>query len=112
MPGPLLHLAAVMTCPHTAGQVKAASSNTRVLAGGSPVLTLADTFTIAGCPFTVPGPKAQPCMRVQWSTPATRVTVNGSPALLQTSTGTCLSADSIPAGPPVISVNQTQAVGT
>jgi hypothetical protein len=111
MPGPLLQLVAVMTCPHAAGQVKPASTNTRVLAGGSPVVTIADTFLIAGCPFTVPGPKPQPCMRVQWSAPATRVFVNGSPALLQASVGTCLSADQIPAGPPVISVNQPRVVG-
>jgi hypothetical protein len=112
MPGPLLHLAAVMACPHASGQVKAVTTNTRVLATGSPVLTVADTFTIAGCAFTVPPSKPQPCMRVQWSAPATRVFVNGTPALLQTSIGICLSADSIPAGPPTISVNQTRAVAT
>jgi hypothetical protein len=111
MPGPLLQVTAVMTCPHVAGQVKPVPTNARVFVVGTPVATLADQFPIVGCPFTVPGPKPQPCVRVQWAAGATRVFVNGSPALLQVSVGTCLSADQIPAGPPIVSVNQPRVVG-
>lgn len=99
MPGFLLHVGATIICPH-AGQVTTISTNTRVLVSGQPVATFADTFVIAGCVFTVPGPKPQPCVKVQWITPATRVMVNGQPALLQTSTGICQSVEQIPQGPP------------
>ena len=45
---------------------------------------------------------------MQWTVPATRVLINGQPALLQTSTGLCLSAEQIPQGPPIITVTQTR----
>ena len=63
-----------------------------------------DLTTVAGCPFQVPvgaGTKPQPCVKVQWPVPATRVKVDGQPVLLQTSTGLCQSAEQIPQGPPV-----------
>jgi hypothetical protein len=40
------------------------------------------------------------------------VMVMGQPALLQTSSGICLSAESIPGGPPTILVTQTRVVGS
>jgi len=113
VPGPLLHVGATATCPHSAGQVTIIPSNTRVTVGGQPVAVVSDQCMIAGCPFTIPPtPGPQPCMTVQWIVPATRVTVMGQPALLQTSTGICLSATSIPAGPPIVSQCQMRATGT
>jgi hypothetical protein len=110
MPGPLYHVGATAICPH-AGQVQTVSSNVRVLVGGMPVATMADTSLVAGCVFTVPGPKPQPCVRVQWIVPAARVLVNGAPALLQTSAGLCLSPEQIPQGPPTVVANQPRVVG-
>jgi len=98
-------------CPH-AGPVQTISSNTRVLVSGMPVATMADTFLVAGCAFTVPPGKPQPCVKVQWLVPATRVLVNGQPPILQTSVGLCLSAEQIPQGPPTVVVNQTRVIGT
>lgn len=111
MSGFLFHVGAGAICPH-GGQVTTISSNTRVLAGGQPVATLADQFVVAGCAFTVPPSKPQPCVRVQWLVPATRVLVNGQPAILQTSTGLCLSAEQIPQGPPTVVATQARAMGT
>lgn len=114
MPGPLFHVGAQAMCPH-AGQISTITSNTRVLVSGQPVATMADTFPIAGCPFQVPvgpGTKPQPCVLVQWLAPATRVTVNGQPVILQTSAGLCKSAEQIPQGPPTVTVNQTRTIGT
>jgi hypothetical protein len=114
MPGPLLTMASGTTCTHTA-PCSPATANSRVLANGTPVLTVADTFPIAGCPFQVPigtGTKPQPCVRIQWTVPAARVKVNGQPALLATSTGACLSAESIPAGPPAVTAPQPKVVAT
>lgn len=111
MPGPLYHVGATALCPH-AGQVQTVSANVRVLVGGMPVATLADTSLIVGCALTVPPGKPQPCLRVQWLVPAARVLVNGVPALLQTSTGLCLSPEQVPQGPPTVVVNQPRVVGT
>jgi uncharacterized Zn-binding protein involved in type VI secretion len=101
MPGPLFHVGAVAMCPH-GGQVTTISSNARVLVTGMPVATLADTFLVAGCAFTVPPGKPQPCVRVQWIVAATRVLVNGTPPITQASTGLALSVEGIPGGPPLV----------
>jgi hypothetical protein len=109
MPGFLFHLGAPAICPH-GGQITVVPSNTRVLVSGQPVATLADLCTVAGCAFAV-GTKPQPCVKVQWLVPATRVLVNGQPALLQTSTGICQSAEQIPQGPPTILSTQPRVSG-
>jgi hypothetical protein len=110
VPGPAFHVGAVAICPH-GGQITTLSSNARVMVSGMPVATMADQYLVAGCVFTV-GNKPQPCVRVQWLTPALRVLVNGQPPILQSSTGLCLSADQIPNGPPVISSTQPRVVAT
>lgn len=111
MPGFLYQVGASAICPH-GGQVSVASSNTRVLVGGMPAATLSDLFMVAGCAFTVPGPKPQPCVKVQWLVPAARVLINGQPAILQTSTGLCQSAEQIPQGPPTVIVTQTRVIAS
>jgi hypothetical protein len=114
MPATLYHVGATASCPHQ-GPVTTVSTNSRVLVGGQPVAIVTDQSTIAGCPFQVPvgaGTKPQPCVRVQWASPATRVFVGGQPVLLQSSTGICQSAEQIPQGPPSITVTQTRVVGT
>lgn len=111
MPGPLLHVGAMGTCPHATGQMSIVSTNARVMVTGEPVATAADIGMIAGCVFA-PGGKPQPCVLVKWLAPATRVLVNGSPALLLPGPHLCQSADQIPAGPPVIAVCQVRVVGT
>lgn len=114
MPGFLFHVGASAICPH-AGQVTTVSSNTRVLVSGQPVATMADVFTVGGCPFQVPipaGTKPQPCVTVRWLVPATRVMVNGQPAILQTSSGICQSVEQIPQGPPSVVATQTRVSAT
>ncbi|MDP8993233.1 MAG: hypothetical protein M3N31_09330 [Actinomycetota bacterium] len=111
MPGPLFHVGAQAICPH-AGQVSVISTNVRVLVGGQPVSTFEDTYMVAGCAFTVPPGKPQPCLKVQWLAPATRVLVGGQPAVLATSPGLCQSPEQIPQGPPSVLVTQVRATGT
>ena len=108
---PLLHVGAQAICPH-GGQVTVISTNTRVLVGGQPIATTGDQFMIAGCAFTVPPGKPQPCVKVQWLQPALRVKVMGQPAILRTSAGLCQSAEQIPGGPPSVIVTQPRASGT
>ena len=40
-----------------------------------------------------------------------RVLVNGQPAVLNTSTGLCFSAEQIPQGPPMVVVTQPRVTG-
>jgi len=110
MPGLVMHVGATVNCAHTA-PAQTVSSNSRVLAGGAQVATIADQTTVTGCPFVV-GTKPQPCVVVQWSVPAARVTVNGQPALLSTSPGLCKSAEQIPQGLAIVGPTQTRVVAS
>lgn len=106
----IFHVGGTAICPH-GGQVTVIPSQGRAFVGGQPIATLADTYLVAGCAFTVPGPKPQPCVKVQWLVPAARVFIGGSPAILQSSSGLCLSAEQIPQGPPTVLVTQPRAQG-
>ncbi len=110
MPGFLLHVGAMGMCPH-GGQMSTISTNTRVLVSGQPVATVGDIYLIAGCAFTIPPGKPQPCIKVLWLVPSTRVLVNGQPVILQASTGLCQSPEQIPQGPPIITTTQMRVSG-
>lgn len=60
MPGVLLHVGAVVQCTHQA-PAATAPTQPRVLVSGQPVATTVNLYTVAGCPFTLPGPKPSPC---------------------------------------------------
>ena len=114
MPGFLLHVGAVVTCPHQ-GPATTPPTQPRVLVSGQPVATSANAYLVAGCIFTLPGPKPSPCVRVQWSALATRVFLNGAPALVVPgpgpAPGLCLSPEQAPQGPPMVSAVQTRVFG-
>ncbi len=113
MPGFLLHVNATVQCTHAA-MVSTPPTQPRVLVSGQPVATVANLWTVAGCPFTLPTtpPKPQPCVRVQWTMPSARVLINGQPALLAPAPGAgaglCLSVEQIPQGPPMVGFVQTR----
>jgi hypothetical protein len=114
MPGPILHVGAVVTCTHGA-PAQTVPGSPRVMLSGQPAATMADTFPVAGCPFQIPvgaGTKPSPCMQVRWTVPATRVMVNGSPVVTAASTGLCLSPEQAPQGPPIPSAFQPRVVAT
>jgi uncharacterized Zn-binding protein involved in type VI secretion len=111
MTGPIVHVGATIICPH-GGSTNVITTNSRVLVSGQPVATLADQFLIAGCAFTVPASKPQPCVRVQWLATATRVFVNGQPVILQSSIGLCQSPEQIPQGAPIVVTTQPRVIGT
>ena len=109
MASPILHVGAIVQCPHQVpAQMIAASP--RVKVGGQPVLVVNDTFIIAGCPFTV-GPKYQGCVKIQWLVTALRVKAGGQSVVLQNSIGLCQSGDQIPNGPPSVTTVQMRAKG-
>jgi len=111
MPGFLLHVGAGVICPHGA-PVQVVSSNSRVLVSGQPAAILNDTYLVTGCSFTVPTSKPQPCVKIQWMVPASRVKIIGQPAILQGSTGICQSAEQIPQGSPSVIATQKRVRGT
>jgi hypothetical protein len=115
MPGFLLHVNAAMTCPHM-GKATIAPSQPRVVVSGQPVATMASVIAVAGCVFTVPGPKPQPCVLAKWAMPSTRFLVSGQPAALCTppgpGPGICQSAEQIPAGPPIVGFVQSRVIGS
>ncbi len=88
MPAPVLTMAASIMCPH-GGQCVPVPSNPTILVGGSPILTIADTFPIVGCVFNVLGVPT-PCLLVQWTVPALTTSVHGVPVLVATSMGLCM----------------------
>ena len=115
MPGFLLHTNAVLSCTHgIPAQIPPVQP--RVLVSGQPVATMASQILVAGCPFTIPGPKPQPCVTVKWLMPAARALVMGQPALVQPAPGVgpglCLSPEQIPNGPPMVSAVQPRVIAT
>jgi hypothetical protein len=106
MPGLCLTTASVLMCPH-GGTVTITSANARAKAGGAPMATAADTFVVAGCPFTLPGPTPSPCVLVQWIVPAARLKVSGPPALDASSVGLCIAATGAPQGAVVVQSTQS-----
>jgi hypothetical protein len=92
-----------MQCPH-GGQVQATPANSRVK-GDAYLLTKDDTFSIAGCSFTLPSGQPSPCMKVTWVLSDLHVKA-GAATLSESSTGLCFSAQNVPQGP--VSVVSTQ----
>ena len=109
MPGNLMHVGATVACPH-GGQATAQPNQSRVTLASQAATTAASLYTVSGCAFTV-GNKPQPCVTARWTSPSTRIKVNGSPVLLSAPPGICQSAEQIPQGPPTVSVVQTRVVG-
>jgi hypothetical protein len=115
MPGFLMHVNAACQCTH-AGPATIVPAQPRVLVSGQPVATLSSQIVVAGCAFTIPGPKPQPCIIIKWLMPSVRVLVMGQPAMLQPAPGVgpglCQSAEQIPQGPPIVSAVQPRVIAT
>jgi hypothetical protein len=73
---------------------------------------LTDQGLVAGCVFTVPVAKPQPCVTTRWIVGATRVLASGTPLLINPCVALCLSAEQIPGGPPIILGSQTRVIAT
>jgi hypothetical protein len=109
MPGPVLHSGTTATCPH-GGTLNIIAASPRVMVSAMPAAVLTDQGMVAGCAFTLPNGKPQPCVTTKWIVAATRVMANGQPVLINPLTALCLSAEQIPGGPPIIAGSQTRVV--
>jgi hypothetical protein len=85
MPGPMLNVTSNVMCMH-GGLGTPTVPSPRVSAMGSPVVTLATAYVIAGCSLTSTPPF---CATAQFVTSATRVTAGGQPVLLADSQAVC-----------------------
>jgi hypothetical protein len=111
MPLPVITTMASLMCPH-GGKVTVITTNTKVLADSAPAALQSDVFTVAGCPFTLPGPKPSPCITVRWDSGAQKVQSGGTAVLTMASSGTCYSAEQAPQGPVIILSAQGKVTGT
>jgi len=111
MPGAVLHSGAAALCPH-GGSLTIIAASPRVTVSGMPAATIADQGIVAGCVFTVPGPKPQPCVTTRWIAGTTRVLASGQQLLINPMAALCLSAEQIPAGSPSFVSGQTRVVAT
>lgn len=108
MAGYVLTTTSAITCTHGAKAILT-TANTMVKIDGSPALLETDIHAVAGCPFTLPGPKPSPCVRIEWSAGAVMAKSNGTPLLIQTSVGKCISAEGATQGVAIISPTQFKA---
>lgn len=88
MPGPILHVGAVVQCAH-GGMAQATAPNPRVKVMGQPTVLQPMPWTIAGCALPPPPAANGPCVVAQWVVGALRVKSNGMPLLLQDSQAIC-----------------------
>lgn len=110
MGAPILQFGCTIQCPH-GGMASVITGNAATKTGGVFALLATDTFVIAGCPFVIGG-VPHPCVTVQWTAPAQRVTVHGTPVLLESSIGICQAADQAPQGTAIVTGVQSQVQGS
>ncbi len=96
MPGFLVQVGAQVLCSHT-GQATPTVPNPRVTLGGAPSVLITSPYVIAGCVLPAPPAANGPCVTGQWLSGTTRVTSNGQPLLVQSSTSICA-----PTGTPML----------
>jgi hypothetical protein len=98
MPGPILHMGAVVTCAH-GGQAVPIAPSPCVFVSGMPVATTAVPYTVAGCAFAPPAGNG-PCIAAQWVVGATQVFSQGQPVVIMTGVSICT-----PTGTPLVPVS-------
>ena len=97
MPGPVLHMGAVVMCAH-GGTAMPTAPSPMVLVSGMPVATIAAPWAIAGCAF-VPPVGNGPCLTGMWMVGSIQVTSNGQPLALLTGVSLCA-----PTGTPMLPI--------
>ena len=98
MPGPILHVGAVVLCAHGGMAVPTVPSPT-VMVSGMPIATIAGPYSIAGCAFVPPAGNG-PCVTGQWVVGAAQVLSNGQPVAILSGVSTC-----VPTGTPMLPVS-------
>ena len=89
MPGLALTQGGTVLCLH-GGQSQPTAPLPRVLLSGQPAIGQTTTYTVAGCPFTLPSGTPSPCVTATWVMAALRVRSGGIPLVLQDSSAVCV----------------------
>ncbi len=110
MPGYILTTASQVMCTH-GGNAILTTSNTQLQVDNALALLETDVNSIAGCPFTLPGPKPSPCIRIEWTAGATQCKSNGTKVLIQSSMGKCISAEGATQGIAIVIQTQMKVQG-
>lgn len=106
MPGPILHMGAVVTCAH-GGQAIPTVPSTCVMVSGMPIATIAAPYAVAGCAFIPPAGNG-PCVTAQWVVGAVQVMSMGQPVAILSGVSVC-----VPTGTPLLPVSaQTLVIAT
>jgi hypothetical protein len=106
MPGPILHVGAVVMCAH-GGQAIPTAPSPLVLVSGMPITTIAAPYSVAGCAFVPPAGNG-PCVTGQWVVGAVRVTSSGQPVVIMSGVSICA-----PTATPLLPVSaQVRAMAT
>jgi hypothetical protein len=111
MSPPIVTMATRIQCPHGAPGTLV-TSTAKVMVENMAPLVIGDKGTIAGCPFTVPGPTPQPCVTALLTKAATKVLAENKPVLLMNPSDLCQSAAQTPQGPVVWANIQTKVLAT
>jgi hypothetical protein len=98
MPGPILHVGAVVTCAH-GGMAIPTVPSPFVLVSGMPIATIAAPYAVAGCAFVPPYGNG-PCVTGQWVVGSVFVTSMGQPVAILSGVSVC-----VPTGTPMIPVS-------
>jgi len=108
----LVDASATMSCTHQ-GQIMPSGSplSARVTLGGQPALKgPIPGYSIAACTFSTPDSGPKPCVTAQWTVNATRVLIEGMPALLSSSTGITIGPLGTQ-GTPSVTLSQVRVSG-
>lgn len=108
MPGYILTTASQIKCTH-GGTATLTTANTTVKVDNAFALVETDVHPVAGCPFTVPPGKPQPCVRIEWSAGAVMGKANQVAFLVQSSVGRCISAEGATQGIAIVVPVQAKA---
>ena len=108
MPGDILTVNSTIQCPHGGSAILSTTNSKASLVGGFALLE-SDIHSVAGCPFMI-GTTPSPCIRIEWSAGAGKVSVGGTKVLVQSSSGTCYSPANAPQGMAIVA--NTQAKGS
>lgn len=111
MPGYILTTASQIMCTH-GGMAVLTTSNTKMKVDQMPALLETDIHPVAGCAFTLPGPKPSPCIRIEWTAGAAMCKSDGIKVLVQSSVGKCISAEGAIQGVAIIAQTQMKAQAT
>ena len=108
---PVVTIASVAQCPH-AIPATLISSASKVLVMGAPPLVLGDKGSVAGCPFQLPPPTPSPCVTLLLTGAASKLMVEGKPALKMNPSDMGQAATQAPQGPVIWASVQTKVLAT